>query len=258
MEKPYLPAAVSPSEPVEAQSQVVIPFKKNWEALAELQQENERLAAGWVISSLTAATYLIAPLAPPGGAATAAAGLMVGAWTSWRSTKVVRLLQTGKALLQRFESQGIEIYPRIPVDGMNPIDLFVRFPKKTHLFISIRSKGDREVVYNEEREVLQLKKRGKPGLSLWEPNPLVELADYKSWFDKNRGLFGMSSKEAIKTPAAKVLSLWHPTTAETHRDHLYTEMGDLKLLVLRRKGSTFVIQEEELINFIQAWLDKYN
>jgi len=236
-------------------SQAIIPFPKNWEVLDALQKESELLAAGWaVLVTATTTTYFFAPLIAPGAAG---AGWIISTWTSWRATKVIRLIQVIKLLLESFENQGIEVYARIPVEGMNPIDLFIRFPRKTHLFISIRSKGDREVFYNESREILQLRKRGKPGLVTWTPDPLVELADYEKWFTKNRLLFGMSSKEAIKTPSAKILILWPPTTAETHKDHLYTEMGDLKLLTLRRKGAAFVINKEELVTFVQAWLSRY-
>ena len=68
----------------------------------------------------------------------------------------------------------------------------------------------------------------------------------------------MSSKEVIKTPTAKVLVLWPPTKAASdHNSHLYSEMGGMKILALRRKGTTFVIQQEEVTEFVKAWLAKY-
>ncbi|NJR66698.1 MAG: hypothetical protein HC772_17510 [Leptolyngbyaceae cyanobacterium CRU_2_3] len=244
--------AVAETTPTQQPSQIEIPFPKNWEALTELQLEHERLNNGWGISmsASTTAEYLTNPIVAAGGLAT-------GSHFQWRSEKVSRLLQTLQSLLATFESKGVEIYPRIPVEGMNPIDLFVRFPKKTHLFISIRSKGDTEIVYNESREILYVKRKNKR-LSEWQPNPLIELADYKSWLDKHRGLFGMSSKEAQKTPTARVLALWHPTQVEQHRDELYSELGAVKTLVIRRKGTAFVIQQEVLLGFVQAWLAIYD
>ena len=223
----------------------VIPFKKNWEALADLQEENARLAAGWGIATTGAAAclYLTAPLVATGGIA-------AGVYYQWRATKVLRLIESMNLLLETFEGQGIEVYPRLPVAGQNPIDLFVRFPKTTHLFISIRSKGERQVVYNTVREILQTRKRKGEGLQLWNPSPLLELAGYEKWLDKNRGLFGFSSREASKTPTAKVLLLWPPTTAGRHREELYSQVGDTKLLALRRKGTAFVIEKEELISFV--------
>ncbi|MBD2682284.1 MULTISPECIES: hypothetical protein [Nostoc] len=175
-----------------------------------------------------------------------------------RIQKLARLEKLTAALLDEFKSEEIQVFPVIKVEDKNPIDLFIRFPRKTHLFISIRSKGDSEIIYNEKREILQVKRKNKGGLRTWEPCPLVELADYKSWFDKNRNLFGMSSREAQKTPTAKVLVLWPPTkAADDHNSHLFSEVGGMKTLALRRKGTAFVIQQEEITEFIKAWLAQY-
>ncbi len=175
-----------------------------------------------------------------------------------RVEKLARLERLTALLLDEFKSEGIQIFPVLQIESKNPIDLFLRFERKTHLFISIRSIGDREVVYNEAREVLQIRKKNKSGLTTWKPCPLLELADYEKWLNKNRHLFGMSSKEATKTPTAKVLVLWPPTRAAPNlNDHLYSEVGSMKILALRRKGTMFVIQQEEVTEFVRAWLAQY-
>ncbi|MBW4564943.1 MAG: hypothetical protein KME32_28315 [Mojavia pulchra JT2-VF2] len=172
--------------------------------------------------------------------------------------KFARLEKLTALLLDEFKSEGIQVFPVVKVEDKNPIDLFIRFPRKAHLFISIRSRGDSEVVYNETREILQVKKKNKSGLTTWKPCPLVELSDYERWLTKNRALFGMSSKEVTKTPTVKVLVLCPPTkAADDHNPHLYSEMGSMRLLALRRKGTAFVIQQEEVTEFVRAWLAKY-
>lgn len=227
----------------------------NWEALEQLRKEKDAL------STQTLAL---------GGAACAAGAVFSPGFMLFalaypalvRVEKIARLEKVTALLLEHFADQGIEVFP---VQGLaeaqgikvqNPIDLFIRFPRKTHIFLSIRSKGESEIVYNESKEVLQVKKK-RGGLSLWEPCPLVELADYKVWLDKSRALFGMNSREAQKTPTARVLVLWPPTKAEDHKSHLYSEFGDAKILSLRRKGTAFVIQEEEILSFIRAWLTRF-
>jgi hypothetical protein len=175
-----------------------------------------------------------------------------------RVEKLARLEKLTAVLLDEFKSEGIQVFPVLKIEDKNPIDLFIRFPRKGHLFISIRSRGDSEVVYNEAREILQVKKKNKSGLTTWKPCPLVELSDYERWLTKNRALFGMSSKEVTKTPTVKVLVLWPPTkAAEDHNPHLYSEVGSMRLLALRRKGTAFVIQQEEVTEFVRAWLAKY-
>lgn len=228
----------------------------NCEALAQLRKEkdflsNQALAAG---SAAITAGALFAP------------GFLLFALAYSplvRVEKIVRLEKVTTLLLENFADQGIQVFP---VQGLeeaqgvkiqNPIDLFIRFPRKTHIFLSIRSKGDSEIVYNEAREDLQFKRRNRSGLVTWKPCPLVELADYERWLNKNRDLFGMTSREATKTPTAKVLVLWHPTQADDHKPHLYSELGAVRLLALRRKGTAFVIQEEEILAFFKAWLARY-
>ncbi len=68
----------------------------------------------------------------------------------------------------------------------------------------------------------------------------------------------MSSREATKTPTAKVLALWPPTRAASNlNEHLYSSVGSMRILALRRKGTMFVIQEGEVIEFVRAWLAQY-
>jgi hypothetical protein len=228
----------------------------NWEALAQLRTEKDFFAKQ-VLAAGAAATASGAFFAP---------GFLLFALAYpplVRVEKIARLEKVVTLLLENFADQGAQIFP---VQGLekaqeikvqNPIDLFIKFPRKTHIFLSIRSKGASEVVYNEAREALQVKRQNRKGLVMWRPCPLVELADYEKWLNKNRDLFGMSSREATKTPTAKVLVLWHPTKASVHRPHLYSELGEVKLLALRRKGTAFVIQEEEILAFFKAWLARY-
>ena len=228
----------------------------NWEALTQLRKEKDffsKQAAAVGSAAIAAGTFfapsflLFALAYPP----------LVG------TEKIARLEKAVTLLLEHFSDQGIQVFP---VQGLeeaqgvkvqHPIDLFIRFPRKTHMFLSIRSKGDSEIVFNESRENLQIKRRNRTGLVTWKPCPLVELADYERWLNKNRDLFGMTSREATKTPTAKILVLWHPTQAHDHRPHLYSELGAVKLLAIRRKGTAFVIQEEEILAFFKAWLARF-
>jgi hypothetical protein len=228
----------------------------NWEALEQLRKEKDFLAtqtlavggAACAAGTFFAPGFLLFALAYP---------------ALVRVEKIVRLEKVTTLLLEHFADQGIEVFPVQRIEEaqgimvQNPIDLFVRFPRKTNIFISIRSKGASKIVYNEARESLQIKRNNRSGLVTWKPCPLVELADYEKWLNKNRDLFRMSSREATKTPSAKVLVLWHPTRTDNHKPHLYSELGDVKLLALRRKGTAFVVQEEEILAFINAWLTKF-
>ena len=164
----------------------------NWEALAQLRKEKyffskqSAVAGGAAIATGTffsPGLLLFALAYPP----------LV------RVEKITRLETVTSLLLEKFADQQIQVFPVQRIDKVqgietqNPIDLFVRFPRKTHIFISIRSKGDSEVVYNEAREILQVKRRNRSGLVTWKPCPLVELSDYERWLNKNRNSFELAS-----------------------------------------------------------------
>lgn len=174
-----------------------------------------------------------------------------------RIQKLARVQELTEQLLNQFKNENIQVFPLLPVESSNPIDLFIRFPKKTHLFVSIRSKGDAKIIYNETKEILQVRKKDGGGLSTWIPCPLDELADYKRWLDKNRDSFGMSSREAQKTPTTRVLVLWHPTKTANHKEHLYSQFGTMKILSPRKKGTTFITHDDEFVDFVKAWLARY-
>lgn len=232
------------------QHNITLPLH-NWEAVHQLEREKNYLsnvAAGIGAASIASGALLGSP------------GFLLLALAYDpldQVKKLARLLKVMFALLENFEHLGVQVFPTLKVpEKKNPIDLFVRFPRKAHIIISIRSKGESEIVYNEAKEALYVK-RGKKGLKDWQPCPLVELGDYTNWLTKNRQLFGMSSKEVRNVPLSKVLVVWNPTKISTHREHLYSTIESLKLLVLKRKGTAFVIPDEDIINFVRAYLAHY-
>ena len=223
----------------------------NWEALEQLKGEKTFLSFKYAGINL-AALVLIPLLGYPGVFIYALAYKPLD-----RILKIARLIGVMCQVLKEFKDLGVQVFPTLEVPGQkNPLDLFVRFPNKAHILISIRSRGESKVVYNEAKEALYVK-RDKKGLKVWKPCPLVELADYTNWLTKNRLLFGMSSKEVRSVPLAKVLILWKPTLIEHHRDELYSTVEAFKLLVLRRKGAAFVIPEYDIVNFIKSYLAQY-
>ncbi|PXA93224.1 hypothetical protein DMC47_22560, partial [Nostoc sp. 3335mG] len=42
--------------------------------------------------------------------------------------KLARLERIGTSIFREFEKEGVQVYPTVPVENNNPIDLFVRFP----------------------------------------------------------------------------------------------------------------------------------
>jgi len=100
-----------------------------------------------------------------------------------------------------------------------------------------------------------VRRKGK-GIKKWHPDPLVELSEYQAWLIKNRQQFGMPSRE-VRKPLAKVLIISGETTIDEHGEHLYATLSGERFLALNRKGTAFVIREEQVINFMKAYIAIY-
>jgi len=172
-----------------------------------------------------------------------------------RVAKLGRTIKVMRLLLEEFKGVGIQIFPCLKVPGHELIDLFVIFPERVYLLISIRSKSKEEakVVYSEGNETLYVKHKGRR-LRKWQPCPLVELSDYHTWLSKNRRQFGISADAIRKYSVIKTLILFPPMQIERHNEHLYTKMGDMTALAIPRKGTIFVIQEAEILEFVKGCL----
>ncbi|AFZ15484.1 hypothetical protein Cri9333_4705 (plasmid) [Crinalium epipsammum PCC 9333] len=219
----------------------------NWDALKELEWEKDCLFRG-------SATFWIAMFAT--GVFVSIAWVVMGLVYKplVRVTKLARIIKVMRPLLEEFEGQGIQIFPCLEVAGHEPLDFYIRFPE-AHLLISMRSMGKSEIVYKETKETLFVRRKGK-GIKKWHPDPLVELSEYQASLIKNRQQFGMASRE-VRKPLAKVLVISGETTIDEHEEHLYATLSGERFLALNRKGTAFVIKENQLINFMKAYIVAY-
>jgi hypothetical protein len=239
------PTVSEPTQPTES-NPITLPLH-NWEALHQLEKEQDSLALQSTVSTAVAAGA---------GVFGNPVGFFIFALAYKpliRLGKLARILKVMRVLLEEFQDEGILVFPCLQVPEHEPLDLFVIFPEKIHLLISLRSKGDCKIVFNEGREILYTKHE-KKGLRRWLPCPLVELSDYHSWLGKNRRTFGISANAIRKYPVIKLMVLWKPTRLEHHREHLYNKMDQMSVLALSRKGTALVIDEEDVLSFVRATL----
>jgi hypothetical protein len=219
----------------------------NWEALHQLEKEQEILVVEGTVTSAVAAGA---------GVFGNPIGFLIFALAYKpliRLGKLARIIKVMRVLLEEFQDMGILVFPCLQVPEHEPLDLFVIFPEQIYLLISIRSKGECKIVFNEGREMLYTKHERK-GLRRWLPCPLVELSDYHSWLGKNRRTFGISANAIRKYSVIKLMVVWKPTQLERHREHLYHNQASMPVLSLSRKGTALVIEEEEVLSFVRATL----
>lgn len=177
-------------------------------------------------------------------------------------TKLVRILNNGKQIYERFKGRSIKIYPSV-VTGIQAvhdrIDLYIRFPEeKAQFFVEFRSMGSNSVYYSETKGDLRIRKK-KGGTAEIRPCPLSSLSRNQRWLidAENRKLFGLSSKQASKSSTARILAICGNTEiSPNQKEELYATIGQNRYLAVQKRGTTFVVKEDKLADFIEDWLSQ--
>ena len=224
-------------------------YLSNRQALRALEQEDKLLSAVYYsfVSLLAAGTAFFSPSGvlalPP-------------MWLLLRRTnKVNQIHRSMTALLDTFDLQGGELIPRLTIPGQGSLDLFARFPSKHWFAIALRSQGKSTIFYNEAKEAIYIRRQqGGKGLNQWTPDHIQRLSDQEFWLRRNQiDLFGKSSRDK-RRPLVKLLVLTGQTRLGKHPEHLYANIGNQKVLLLRKRASVYVLEEEQLTDFVKAWL----
>ena len=224
-------------------------YLTNQEALKQLEQRrNELTNACYGLGLGSIAASLFNPL-------WLAVGETVLAFSLMRLQKASQTYFSMKRLLDAFESQGVLITPQIDVPENGTLDLFVRFPNppKVNFAIGLRSIGKATVYYNEAKENLYRRNQSS-GWKPWNVDLFRRIGLQEFWLRKNRQvLFGQSSKDKNRA-VVKVLVLTGETKLGQHAEHLYTQIGDQKVLVVKKRVSVQIMEESQLIPFMEAWI----
>jgi hypothetical protein len=235
---------------------VVEKIHDNQAEFRRLEEEDRWLSAAYAAASGALAGSVVIP-EPVTRLGSLLAGTVGVNLVLKRMQKIRSILRTGKALDEAFIDQQIQIFTDLPVPNHGRLDLLAKFPippKKAVFAIALRSQGKATVFYNEQKESLYVRTSGS-GLKLWKPDHIERLGIQGFWLRQNRQeeLFGTSSRDKNR-PVIKLLVVTGETKIGQHSDHLYTEMGDQRVLLLQRRSSIYVSQEDQLLPFIKAWL----
>lgn len=176
--------------------------------------------------------------------------------------KLTQVIPIMISLLNKFESRNIVLQPRIDLPKHGSLDLLLRFtqpPNKATFGIALRSQGDASIAYNEKKEMLCIRRHtGKGGLFSWTPDHIDQLGDQELWLKKNYpDVFGESARDKNR-PMIKLLVLTGDTKLGKHSEHLYETVGDQKTLLLKRRGSVYVMEEKQLVPFLETRMTPTN
>lgn len=221
-----------------------------------LEKEDSWLTAANITVGGTVAVNIVIPepLTKLGSilAGTATTSLLVN-----RTQKINSIFRNAKVLDEAFQERQIQIFVDLPMPDHGRLDLFVEFPlppKKAVFAIAFRSQGKSTILYNERKESFYIR-RGDAGLKRWTPDHVERLGVQGFWLRMNRQeeLFGTSRNDRNR-PIVKLLVVTGQTKIKKHSDTLYTTVGDQTVLLIQRRSSIYVLREEQLLPFIQAWL----
>ncbi len=229
----------------------------NQAALKRLEEEDSWLTTAYsAAGSVVAATVFVPePVTKLSGFLT---GMVGGSLLLKRTQKINSILRNAKALDEAFKEQQLQIFPDLPVPERGRLDMLLKFPippRKTLFAIALRSQGKATIFYHEQKQSLYVR-QDKGGLKLWKPDHIEQLALQEFWLRQNRQqeLFGTSHRDKNRS-VVKLLVLTGQTKLGQHNEALYTNVGDQRVLLLRRRSSIYVLEEKQLLLFIKAWLD---
>lgn len=170
-----------------------------------------------------------------------------------RIQKLTQVINVMKAIVGSFEEQGVEVFPFIQIEDHKPIDLFVRFPQKVFLLISIETRNNVSVKFNETRNALFVRRKKGKGIKIWKPDPIDHLCQSHLWLKKNRrDLFGGSSKD-VRKPLTRVLLLSGDTHLASHEKHLFWK-EDERFIQVRTTGNAVLSIEKDIVELIHLFL----
>lgn len=219
-------------------------------ALREIQQKID----------LASVDYGVAGAAAIGGLAIsnpllAMAGLAGAAVALDNIQKLNQLVRTLTVILDAFEKRiEIEYLTQLEVPDNGVLDLLVKFlTARVNFAIALRSQGQATITYKEEKEALYRRNKSG-GLKPWTPDHIHRLNEQEFFLRKYQNhLLGSSSRQRCR-PIVKLLVLTGETRLGQHPEHLYVTIGQEKVLLLKKRISVYVMEEKQLVPFIEGFL----
>jgi hypothetical protein len=160
-------------------------------------------------------------------------------------------------LLEKFEGEGIEIFPCLELENLDCVDLFIRFPTRYFFMVSFQFIGKNTLFYSKNAAV----ESQKDGLYLRNDNGRRKKfkseklnllpAQERHLRQQYKNILGGSNKDT-KSAILKILALCGKDAKLTSNFPSWlTEKNESGNYYFAQKNpSIFVMREEEVINFI--------
>jgi hypothetical protein len=167
--------------------------------------------------------------------------------------RMSRLISTIEMLLTYFGDDGIKATLRVKTNENDIIDFFVKMPDGRQFAIVLRSNGNAFLKWREDKRSFYVYKKGRKGMNKWDSmNSAID--KLKSTIDLKKQkspLLGLTRSEQNR-PINKVIVLCDGTKIATNNlPEYWTDFGLTKALRIYKDSLTYVVEQDNLIDFLQ-------
>jgi hypothetical protein len=173
------------------------------------------------------------------------------------SIPVERLVSMMEILLEKFGNEGITITPHIKTDkGL--IDLLIRTVDGRYFVLMLRSNGDSQVRWREDRQEFFISR--KRTTSKWSGiEPLGhKLNDAMMWLKEQKSQLVAATNNERKKGFTKVIVLTGKTSLDLTRNNaaLLVDFGLTKALRVKTESTIYLVEKAHLTDFLQKPVQK--
>lgn len=166
-----------------------------------------------------------------------------------------------RKLIDDFSEEGIEIFPRLIIEGLDYIDLFIRFPSKVFFVITVQNIGDNTLFYSMHRARSSGTQRGglylkssKGSSRTFRSKKLDLLPEQEKSIRKQyRNILGGTAKDA-RSGMNKIIAVCGKEAKMTNNfpSELTEKHGERKFYLAQKNPGIFIMQDKEIPDFIKT------
>jgi hypothetical protein len=182
-----------------------------------------------------------------------------------KAQRLGHIEQLMKKLIEEFSEEGIEIFPRLNIEGLDYIDLFIRFPSKTFFVVSLQNIGDNTLFYSMHRARSSGKQRGglylkssKGSSRTFRSKKLDLLPEQEKSIRKQyRDILGGTAKDA-RSGMNKIIAICGKEAKMTNNfpSELTEKHEGRKFYLAQKNPGIFIMRDEEITDFIKIKIQK--
>ena len=235
---------------------VEVPNRRNWNAIADLEQERDELMIP-MLGYGVATGVIVAALAGTGFSGLGLPFIAPAYNLFMQILEILQIRDITKALVEKFEDRGIEVFPRTSLEDAGTIDLYLRFPTRKYLMVALQGIGNNNVHYSPIKNILYLKNKNGKTRDLKRDKLDVLIHQQITLRKKHRDLMGGNSRDT-KHPIARVICLCGKGQIQPDfPKFLKRKIGDMTVSTIDIPGVLYIVMDKNIVEFVEAWISQH-